>query len=43
MDRNISEVAWSCGFVTPSYFIRVFRKHKGMTPLAWRRLHGVKV
>ena len=42
MDRNISEVAWSCGFVTPSYFIRVFRKHKGMTPLAWRRLHGVR-
>jgi YesN/AraC family two-component response regulator len=29
--------------VTPSYFIKVFRKHKGMTPLAWRRLHGVKV
>jgi AraC-like DNA-binding protein len=37
MDRNISEVAWSCGFVTPSYFIKVFRKHKGMTPAAWRR------
>jgi len=38
--HNISEVAWSCGFTTPSYFIKVFRKHKGMTPAAWRRLHS---
>lgn len=37
--HNISEVAWSCGFTAPSYFIRVFRRHKGMTPLAWRQLH----
>jgi AraC-like DNA-binding protein len=39
-DHNISEVAWSCGFTTPSYFIKVFRKQKGMTPVAWRRLHN---
>jgi len=30
------EVAWACGFAAPSYFIRVFRQHHGMTPQAWR-------
>jgi len=39
-DHNISEVAWSCGFTSPSYFIKVFRKQKGMTPVSWRRLHS---
>jgi AraC-like DNA-binding protein len=32
----IKEVAWSCGFDAPSYFIRTFRSHYGMTPKAWR-------
>lgn len=32
----IKEVAFSCGFVAPSYFIRSFRSHHGMTPKAWR-------
>ncbi len=30
------EVAWACGFATPSYFIRTFREHFGITPKAWR-------
>ncbi|MEX8521044.1 MAG: helix-turn-helix domain-containing protein [Leptothrix sp. (in: b-proteobacteria)] len=30
------EVAWACGFAAPSYFIRTFRAHHGMTPKAWR-------
>ncbi len=30
------EVAWACGFATPSYFIRAFQKHFDMTPKAWR-------
>jgi AraC-like DNA-binding protein len=34
------EVAWACGFAAPSYFIRVFRQHHGMTPQAWRAGHA---
>ncbi|MEX8493156.1 helix-turn-helix transcriptional regulator [Sphaerotilus sp.] len=32
----IKEVAWACGFAAPSYFIRTFRTHHGVTPKAWR-------
>ncbi len=35
-DYNIAEVGWSCGFASPSYFIRVFKAYKGITPKAWR-------
>lgn len=34
---QVAEVAWACGFVQPSYFIRVFRARTGLTPLAWKR------
>ena len=34
---NVAEVGWACGFSAASYFIRVFRKHTGMTPRAWRQ------
>lgn len=34
---NIAEVGWACGFNGPSYFIRVFRAHTGLTPLAYRQ------
>lgn len=30
------EIAWACGYTTPSYFVRSFRAHHGMTPKAWR-------
>lgn len=33
---SISEIAWACGFVDPGYFTRVFRKHTGLTPQAYR-------
>lgn len=33
---NVAEVGWACGFSTPSYFIRVFRSHTGMTPRGWK-------
>ena len=39
---NIAEVGWASGFSTPSYFIRVFRKHTGITPLEWRRKGGIR-
>jgi AraC-like DNA-binding protein len=35
-DYNIAEVGWTCGFASPSYFIRVFKAYKGITPKAWR-------
>lgn len=33
---NVAEIGWSCGFNEPSYFIRVFRSHAGITPRAYR-------
>lgn len=33
---NVAEIGWSCGFNEASYFIRVFRRHVGMTPRAYR-------
>ena len=35
-NHNITEVAWTCGFASPSYFIRVFKAYTGTTPKAWR-------
>lgn len=37
-DTHLSgkEVAWACGFASPSYFVRTFRAHHGVTPGAWR-------
>ena len=35
----IKEVAFSCGFAAPGYFIRIFREQYGMTPKAWRAGH----
>lgn len=34
--HNISEVCWACGFSSPSYFIRAFRKRTGSTPGKFR-------
>lgn len=34
---NISEVGWGCGFSTPSYFTRVFRRHTGHSPGEYRK------
>lgn len=31
-EKNITEVALDVGFSNPSYFIRLFRKYKGVTP-----------
>ena len=35
-ELNIAEVGWTCGFASPSYFIRVFKSYTGTTPKAWR-------
>lgn len=34
--HSVAEIGWMCGFASPSYFIRVFRKQTGLTPRAWR-------
>ena len=36
---DVAEVASACGFSSPSYFIRVFRKRTGLTPQQWRHAH----
>ncbi len=33
---TVSEIAYASGFADPSYFTRVFKQHKGMTPLIYR-------
>ncbi|WP_295958632.1 helix-turn-helix transcriptional regulator [Rhodoferax sp.] len=35
-DMAGKEVAWACGFTTPSYFIQTFRQQFGATPQQWR-------
>jgi AraC-like DNA-binding protein len=34
---TVSEIAWACGFADAGYFTRVFRKHTGLTPQAYRK------
>lgn len=36
----VKEIAWACGFSSPSYFIRAFRAHFGHTPKAWRQANS---
>jgi AraC-like DNA-binding protein len=36
-EHNVAEVGWACGFSSPSYFISVFTRQKGVTPLIWRK------
>lgn len=34
--HSVAEIGWMCGFSSPSYFIRVFRRQTGFTPRKWR-------
>ncbi len=36
--EKLPEIAYSCGFNDLSYFIKIFRRYKGMTPLKYRNL-----
>ena len=36
-DESIENIAITCGFQTASYFIKVFKKYEGLTPLEYRR------
>ncbi|HMP75930.1 MAG TPA: AraC family transcriptional regulator [Kiritimatiellia bacterium] len=35
-DASVAEIAQACGFCDQSYFTRVFREARGLTPLAYR-------
>lgn len=37
-ELSITEIALSCGFSSDSYFIRIFKKTYGISPLKYRRL-----
>lgn len=37
-NKSIGEIANSCGFDTPSYFIKVFKRMRGVTPAVYREL-----
>ena len=37
-DKNLTEIADECGFLSLAYFNRVFKKVKGYTPSEFRRL-----
>ena len=39
-DKNITEVALDCGFSDVSYFIKVFKKYKGITPSQYEAQTG---
>lgn len=38
-DLDMSQIAGQCGFSDQSYFIRLFRKHYGITPGVYRKQH----
>ena len=39
---NISEIALESGFPSVDHISRYFRRHKGMSPSAYRKLYGTK-
>lgn len=38
-DKNIEVISASCGFESPSYFYKAFRKLTGVTPTEYKKLH----
>ena len=39
-DLNITQISYLCGFSDYNYFIRLFKKQVGKTPLQFRKLHS---
>ena len=35
-DKNISDIAYACGFTDPKYFSRSFRQSTGLSPTEYR-------
>ncbi|WP_166244281.1 AraC family transcriptional regulator [Paenibacillus turpanensis] len=38
-ERRVRDIAEACGYEHPSYFIKIFREHEGMTPTTFRHIH----
>lgn len=36
-NKSVAEISTECGFSDTSYFIRLFRRYKGMTPLKYKK------
>jgi AraC-like DNA-binding protein len=36
-DQNIKEVSFSCGFNSLNYFLKMFKRHTGVTPAQYRK------
>ena len=41
-NQTVSEIAWMTGFSSPSYFIKTFKRHCGMTPKEFRMSGSAK-
>lgn len=39
-DLNVTQISYLCGFSDYNYFIRLFKKQVGKTPLQFRKLHS---
>ena len=35
--RTIEDIAYECGFCTPSYFCKMFKRYEGISPTQFRR------
>ena len=42
-ELSVSEIASLCGFQSPSYYINLFKKETGQTPLNYRKASEIKV
>jgi two-component system response regulator YesN len=40
-DMKLEDVSFEIGYSEPRYFSAVFKKYTGMTPRAYRKLHGL--
>jgi len=36
-DQNMNEISDTLGFIEPSHFSKFFKKHTGLSPIAYRR------
>ncbi|MBQ3234887.1 MAG: helix-turn-helix domain-containing protein [Clostridia bacterium] len=42
-DKSVLEISEAIGYDSESYFINLFKKHAGVTPLAYRKINGKTV
>ena len=36
-DKTVTQICADCGFNSPAYFIKIFKKYKSMTPMEYKR------